>query len=184
MAFHNPKKRSEEFLAEVRYKWRLNDLGQLVVNNKHHMSGEVGSVFTGSVNGFEGYSRVRVGGKLVQEHHIVWYLNTGEWPKQPLDHIDGGKLNNHPDNLRLSTHRENTRAYKKVKEGASSKYRGVSWYKRCGRWMVHIAVDGKSKHLGYFTCEKEAALVYNYAAIKHGYSPEAFNQVFAEDEVT
>ena len=183
MSVHNPKGRSEEFLAEVRYKWRLNDLGQLVVNNKYHTSGEVGSVFTGSVNA-SGYSIVGIGGKMAQEHHTVWYLNTGEWPKQPLDHIDGDKLNNHPDNLRLSTNKENNRAFKRARKGVSSKWRGVSWYKSSGKWRSQITVDGKNKNLGCFTCEKEAALAYNYAALQHGYSPEAFNQVFAEDEVT
>ena len=182
MSCHNPKERSEEFLAEVRYKWRLNDLGQLVVNNEYRRSGEVGSVFIGSL--CQGYGRVGVLGMSAQEHHIVWYLHTGDWPKQPLDHIDGNGFNNHPDNLRPSTNKENQRAFKRVSEGASSKWRGVGWHKRYGRWVAYIKVDGKNKNLGYFTCEKEAALAYNYAALKEGFSPEAFNQVFAEDEVT
>jgi hypothetical protein len=182
MSCHNPKGRSEEFLAEVRYKWRLNDLGQLVVNNEYPKSGEVGSVFKGSLS--HGYRIARVKGVFPRLHHIVWYLNTGEWPKQPLDHIDGDKVNNHPDNLRLCTQQENLRAYRKTNEGASSKYRGVSWNKSKGKWRSRIHVDGKNKNLGYFTCEKEAALAYNYAALKYGFSPEAFNQVFAEDEVT
>ena len=182
MSYHNPKERSEEFLAEVRYKWRLNDLGQLMVNNEYRKSGEVGSVFNGSLD--QGYRRVRVFRRMVQEHHIVWYLHTGEWPKQQLDHIDGNGFNNHPDNLRLSTNKENHRAFKRVKEGASSKWRGVSWEKKCIKWRSSIRVDGKDNNLGTFTCEKEAALAYNYAALQYGFSPEAFNQVFAEDEVT
>jgi len=181
MSCHNPKERSEEFLAVVRHKWRLNDLGQLVVNNKYKHSGEVGSVFTGSPD--QGYRRVSVLGRMVQEHHIVWYLHTGEWPKQPLDHIDGDRCNNRPDNLRLSTHKENTRAFKRVRKGVSSKWRGVSWYKCYSKWRSAIMVDGKQKHLGYFTCEKEAALAFNYAAIKYGYYPEAFNQVFTKEGV-
>ena len=182
MSCHNPKERSEEFLAEIRHKWRLNDLGQLVVNNKYPKSGEVGSVFTGSLSG--GYRIVRVQNLYPKIHHMVWYLHTGEWPRQQLDHISGDKGNNHPDNLRLSTTHENNRAFKRVKEGASSKWRGVGLNKRDSRWIVYIVVNGKKNHVGCFTCEKEAALAYNYAALKDGFSPEAFNQVFAEDEVT
>jgi len=182
MSYHNPKQRSEEFLAEVRHRWRLNDLGQLVVNNKYVHSGEVGTVFTGFLD--RGYRRVGVLGKMVQLHHIVWYLHTGEWPKQQLDHIDGDRVNNHPDNLRLSSNKENNRAFMRVREDVSSEWRGVSWSKGRGKWISQITADGVKKHLGRFTCEKEAALAYNYAALKHGYYPEAFNQVFAEDEVT
>jgi len=183
MSYHNPKERNEEFLAEVRHKWGLNDLGQLVVNNKYMHSGEVGGVFTGSVRG--GYRVVGVGGSTIREHHIVWYLHTGEWPNQPLDHIDGDGANNHPDNLRLSTNKENNRAFRRVREDVSSEWRGVSWSKGRGKWASSCTTaDGVKKHLGRFTCEKEAALAYNYAALKHGYYPEAFNQVFAEDEVT
>jgi hypothetical protein len=181
MSYNNPKERSEEFLAVVRHRWRLNDLGQLVVNNKYVHSGEVGTVFTGFLD--RGYRRVGVLGKMVQLHHIVWYLHTGEWPKQQLDHIDGDRVNNHPDNLRLSTNKENNRAFKRVKKDASSKYRGVSRHSG-GKWSSSIMINGESKHLGLFNCEKEAALAYNYGALKYGFSPEAFNQVFAEDEVT
>jgi len=181
MSDNTPKGRSEEFLAEIRHKWRLNNLGQLEVNNKYPKSSEVGSVFKGTLNG--GYKKMRVLSDMVKQHHVVWYLHTGEWPKQSLDHIDGDGLNNHPENLRLVTHKENHRAYRKRYKGSSSIFRGVSWDKANCKWRSCIQVDGKTNHLGSFTCQKEAALAYNYAAIEHGYSPEAFNQVFADDEV-
>ena len=181
MADNKPKERSEEFLAEVRHKWRLNGLGQLVVNNKYYKSGEVGSFFEGSLDG-KGYSKMRVLSDVVKQHHIVWYLHTGEWPKQPLDHIDGGKSNNHPDNLRLSSTKHNGRSYRKNHKGSSSKWRGVYWHKVSCKWYSRIRVDDKLRFLGSFTCEKEAALAYNYAAIEHGFSPEALNQVFANDD--
>ena len=181
MSCHKPKERSEEFLAEVRHRWRLNDLGQLEVNNKYPRSGNPGDIFEGGCNS-SGYKVIWVG-TCVQKHHVVWYLHTGEWPKQPLDHIDGDKTNNHPENLRLSSNKHNSRSYKKVWKGASSKFRGVYWNKLRKVWRSSIMTEGKLHHLGTFTCEKEAALAYNYAAIEHGYSPEAFNQVFADDEV-
>ena len=180
MTDNKPKERSEEVLAEVRHKWRLNDLGQLVVNNKYHTSANPGGIIESADNS-RGY-KVLWAGACVQKHHVVWYLHTGEWPKQSLDHIDGDKTNNHPENLRLVTHKENMKSYQKRRD-SSSKWRGVSWYKANCKWHSRIRVDDKTKHLGYFTSEKEAALAYNYAAIKHGYSPEALNQVFADDEV-
>ena len=181
MAYHNPKERSEEFLAEVRYKWRLNELGQLVVNNKYPMSKEVGSVFSVATNN-RGYQSTKVKGVSCCLAHLVWYLHTGDWPKQPLDHINGDKLNNHPDNLRLSTTKENSKAFRRVKAGASSKWRGVCFNKWASKWKSAIRAGGKNRHVGYFICEKEAALAYNYAALKYSFPPEAFNQVFANDD--
>ena len=32
------------------------------------------------------------------------------------------------------------------------------------KWLVHIKVNGKVQHLGYFEYEKEAAEAYNAAA--------------------
>jgi hypothetical protein len=49
---------------------------------------------------------------------------------------------------------------------SSSQYKGVCWNKREAKWVVNIKTGGKQKHLGYFTCEKEAALAYNSAAIR------------------
>ncbi len=42
-------------------------------------------------------------------HHIVWYLNYGEWPELEIDHIDQDRTNNYIDNLMLVTHQENMR---------------------------------------------------------------------------
>ena len=74
-----------------------------------------------------------------------------------VDHIDNNPLNNKLYNLQLITQRENT---SKDKKGFTSKYTGVSFYKKTGKWICHIKIDGKVKHLGYFTDEKEAAQVY------------------------
>lgn len=49
----------------------------------------------------------------------------------------------------------------------SSQYRGVSWRKRDAKWVVNLEVDGKSKHIGMYTDEREAAHAYNVAAIEH-----------------
>jgi hypothetical protein len=45
----------------------------------------------------------------------------------------------------------------------SSGYKGVSWKKKISKWVANIKIDGKLKHLGYFTSEEEAAEAYQKA---------------------
>ena len=45
-----------------------------------------------------------------------------------------------------------------------SKYVGVSWFKRDQKWKAQIRIDGKSKRLGLYHDEKEAARIYDEQA--------------------
>jgi hypothetical protein len=101
------------------------------------------------------------------------------WPGDfHIDHIDGDTLNNKPENLRLVTHKQNSRSYRKPTKNSTSKYRGVCWHKGRNKYMARIRNNGKLIYLGLFTCEKGAALAYNIAAEGYGYNPESFNKVF------
>jgi hypothetical protein len=66
---------------------------------------------------------------------------------------------------------ERRRAAKKRKRSASksSRFRGVSWSKSTKKWAVRIKVRGKSKNLGYFVDEVEAAHAYDAHAIANGF---------------
>jgi hypothetical protein len=45
----------------------------------------------------------------------------------------------------------------------SSQYKGVYWNKNRNKWQVGITIDGKQKHIGYFTDEHDAHLAYQKA---------------------
>jgi len=77
-----------------------------------------------------------------------------------VDHIDNNRQNDKLYNLQLISNRENTT--KDIK-GGTSKYTGVCWNKRQGKWQGAISFYGKVKHLGYFTDELEAANAYKKA---------------------
>jgi len=68
---------------------------------------------------------------------------------------------------------ERGRAAKKRKTaaGKSSRFRGVSWHKATKKWQVHIRVDGKSKHVGTFADDVEAAQAYDAYATKNDLKP-------------
>jgi hypothetical protein len=73
-----------------------------------------------------------------------------------VDHIDENKLNNYSNNLRLVKSRFNSSRSKK----GISKYTGVTWCKRSGKWLASIRINGKKKHLGYFNNEDDAGKAY------------------------
>jgi hypothetical protein len=78
-----------------------------------------------------------------------------------INHIDGNHINNNLHNLEIVTHRENTSTcFRKNKDTFSSKYIGVSWDKSRSKWMTRIQINGKTKHLGYFSLEIDASEAY------------------------
>jgi len=49
----------------------------------------------------------------------------------------------------------------------ASKYVGVSYDKRAGKWQAGIMIEGKRKHLGTFQDDMEAAKKYDETAVLH-----------------
>lgn len=79
-----------------------------------------------------------------------------------VDHINGEKRDNRVENLQLITQRENTIKGKlsTLREGKLSKYPGVTFVKDKRKWKAQIRIEGKNKHLGYFTEEELAFEAY------------------------
>ena len=84
---------------------------------------------------------------------------------EQVDHINGNKLDNRRENLRICASQGNNRNAN-TKRGISG-YKGVHWYKRDQRWVAFLTIDDKHKYLGYFDDPKEAAKAYNEGAKKY-----------------
>jgi AP2 domain./HNH endonuclease. len=71
-----------------------------------------------------------------------------------VDHIDGNKLNNQDDNLRVCTRSQNQQN-KSVQNNNASGYKGVS--KKRGKYMASIKLNGRIVYIGTFDTPEEAA---------------------------
>lgn len=88
-----------------------------------------------------------------------------------VDHINGNKLDNRRENLRIISAQNNMRnSRKRNYEHMTSQYKGVSWHKGLGAWKVYVRPDvGKNFYGGAFSDEVAAANCYNYhVAELHG----------------
>lgn len=104
-----------------------------------------------------GYCYVGVDGLKLKVHRIVFALVHGYWPVC-VDHINGIKTDNRPENLRDATHAENMRNSKLRKDNTSG-FKGVTWDARAAKWQAQAHINGRCKFLGYFTEASEAAEV-------------------------
>jgi hypothetical protein len=99
--------------------------------------------------GCKRYRIIRHNRKKIKEHWLAFYLVTGEWPKQVVDHIDGNGCNNKWSNLRLCTQSENNRN-KAIQKNNSSGICGVHICGKTGKWRSEITKDKKRYRLGFF----------------------------------
>lgn len=84
-----------------------------------------------------------------------------------VDHINGNRLDNRRENLRIVTSHQNAFNLSKVSRETTSQFKGVHFDKATGKWKGSIRFDGKLIHLGYFSDEKLCAIEYNHHAIKY-----------------
>jgi hypothetical protein len=79
-----------------------------------------------------------------------------------IDHINQDSLDNRRSNLRYLTHPQNLLNSPALNiEGQTSKFRGV--HKTKTGWRARIKINGKSKSLGTYSNEDEAAQAYEKA---------------------
>ena|SRR3990167_578343 len=103
-----------------------------------------------------GYAFRKIGNKNAYMHREIMRPPKG----MEVDHINGDKLDNRRENLRVCTHAQNSRNRKGI---------NVSFDKRKHKWRAQIGIGMKQKWLGYFATKEAAAKAYRDSANKeHG----------------
>lgn len=113
-------------------------------------------------------------------HRYIMDLLPGD-PRE-VDHINRDRLDNRRANLRVVDHSTNT-MNQRARRDASSQFRAVLWAKDHSRWRAVPVVRGKSRHLGYFQSEVEAAVAverWRQSEGPHGWERDELLDVTAE----
>lgn len=88
----------------------------------------------------------------------------GTSPGMDTDHINGNGLDNQRTNLRECTRQQNLQN-SRSHLGSTSQFKGVCWSKWARKWTAMISVDYRTRWLGNFSTEVEAANAYKRAAV-------------------
>lgn len=101
--------------------------------------------------------------RSAQQLAYIQWVDNSYVPKgitMVIDHIDSDVLNNHPDNLRLVTHRENCSKERTARSGLPV---GVSYMQNKKQYRARIIVNHKEKHIGVFPTPEQASAAYQKA---------------------
>jgi len=137
----------------LRHFFEVRD-GELVWKNRTDSQARINGKVAGGIHP-DGYRRIKFNEIAYPAHRLMWIYFNGEISSElQIDHIDGNKLNNHIENLRLVSAQEN------CFNRSRHKAKGYTWHKQMRKWQASIFVNGGLKHLGLFASENDARNAY------------------------
>lgn len=118
-------------------------------------------------NGYAFRSTHRIDGKQrgIGLHREVLGLTEPHSHEREVDHINGNKLDNRRENLRVVNRGVNTQNRPKGKcPNAPTRYKGVDFSKKSQKWRARISFQSEMIHIGYYETAEGAANAYNEKA--------------------
>ena len=112
-----------------------------------------------------GYLQVKLDGKYVLVHRIIWYMFNQDSPPQ-VDHINRVRGDNRIENLRASNNTLNQQNTSTRTDNTSG-HAGVSFNKHAGKWLVRLSVSGRRLYLGCFDELTTAVAAHKQAKDKY-----------------
>lgn len=106
--------------------------------------------------------------KMIRMHRVIAGTPDGLF----TDHINGDRLDNRSENLRVCDTSQNL-SNRGMQANNKSGYKGVSWHSQAIKknlsspWVAKIKVKNKQIYIGAFKTAKEAAVAYEEAAKKY-----------------
>lgn len=117
----------------------------------------------------DGYRRVRVDGKICQEHRVIMMLCFGHIPENAeIDHINHVRDDNRLVNLRFATQGENLKN-QSVSSKSTTGVTGVYFSKSRNKFIAQIKMDRQVHYLGCYNTLEEAAAARAEANLKFNF---------------
>lgn len=159
-----------------------NELNQELIHKLFHYDPETGIMkrigrlkkggkiipcdFVGTAKSTHGYLQYTIKDKTYDVHRLIMLYVNGEFPEKGLDvdHVDGDRLNNAWNNLRLVSRSDNLKNV--GQRPSTSGITGVGFNNKTKKWRVWIQED----FYDGFTTSEEASEFRRLEEIKRGFS--------------
>ena len=110
-----------------------------------------------------GYRRITIKPYRYREHQLIWLIEHGFLPKLQIDHIDGNKSNNHINNLREVSNKQNSEN-RNFNKNNKLRVKGVYLFRN--KYCACIQNNYKRYHLGVYKTLEDAQAAYINASKK------------------